>query len=159
MSWTLIVVWLIVLLPVQSSLLPHIAIEHAVPDLLLIFVLYVCLYTKKPDVFWAAWLIGLMRDMYSEQPLGLHAASYVLFCLAMCRLRREIFIGHALTRMVLTALTSIALGALGLVLTLALHPHVCCSVMVRHVALAAVYTTLVCPAAYWVFDLVRLHAR
>ena len=150
-------VWLIVLLPVQSSVLPHVAIENAAPDLLLLLLVFVCLYVKRPDVFFAAWLIGLMRDVYSQQPLGMHAAIYLMLCLAICRLRREIFSAHALTRMVLTALTSIALGALGLVLTLALYPHASLSVMLRQVALATVCTTAICPAAYWVFDLVGRH--
>ena len=152
MSWPLILAWLIVAPSAQSSVLPHVAVGHAVPDLLLLLALSVGFTVKKPDVFAAAWLIGLVRDVYSQHPLGLHALAYVMVSVVVCRLRAEFFCDHMATRMVVTAIASVAVGGLAWGLTAAAHPRLSPAAALGCVAASMFYTTLVCPLAYALFD-------
>ena len=155
MSWPVIAFWLIVLPPAQSSAVPHVAVDRAAPDLLLLFCLYVGLYVRKPDVWVAAWLVGVMQDVYSQNPIGLHALAYLVLAAAACAIRGEVFKGHLLTRMLLAAGVSLGFGAAGLVVLLAVHRHVSLPTAARHIALSAAYTTLVCPLVYLIFDAAR----
>ena len=159
MSWIPLLLCLVVLLPVQSSALPHVAIEEAAPDVLLLLLLFVTLYVKKPDVYFAAWLIGLARDAFSQTPLGFHAVAYVLVGVVVCRLRGEIFDDHAITRMLLAAAASAAVGAAALAAMVTTYPQVSVSTALRQLALSTVYTTAVCPVVLAVFDLARKLAR
>lgn len=151
-SWPLVLLWLIVIVPIQSTALPYVAFENAGPDLLLLLLLFVSLSLKKPDVLFAAWLIGAARGVYSQAPVGLHAIAYVLTCAVICRLRTEIFTGHLLTRMTVTATATVVLGVLALILTHLAYRHVSPRVLIRQVAICTIYTTLVSPLVFWAFE-------
>ena len=155
MSWAYLLGWLVILLPVQSSALQHIAVENATPDLLLLLLLFVSLYARRPDVFLAAWLIGLLKDVYSQNPCGLHAFAYLLVSLFVYRLRGEVFKEHVITRVFLTAVVSAALGAGALGLMAVVYPQVSWAAVLRQLTLSTIYTTLACPVVYLVFDGVR----
>ena len=154
-SWPLVLLWLIVLVPLQSTALPYLAIEKVRPDLLLLLLLFVSLSVKKPDVLFAAWLIGTVRGMYSQDPVGLHALAYVLTSAVICRIRSEVFTGHVLTRMTIAAAATVALGVLVLVLTGLTYRHVSPRVLIRQIAICTVYTTLLSPLAFWAFEASR----
>ena len=126
---------------------------------MLLWLLFAALYVKSPDVYVAAWAMGIVRDVYSQDPIGLHALIYVAVCVVVCRLRTEIFRDHLATRVFATAMAAFGLGALDLALTFVAHPHVDGSVALRKAVLWAGYTTLVCPVVYTLFDVPRWLAR
>ena len=151
-SWPLVLMWLIVIVPIQSTVLPYAAIENVAPDLLLMLLLFVSLSLRKPDVLFAAWLIGIVRGFYSQDSVGLYAIAYVLTCVVIGRLRAEMFTRHPLTRMTLTATTTLALGIVALALTHLVYRHVPPRALIRQVAIGTVYTTLLSQPVFWVFD-------
>ncbi len=155
MAWPAIAFWLLVLPPLQSAGAPRAAIDQASPDLLLLFCLYVSLYARRRDVFVAVWLLGMMHDVYSQNPLGLQSLVYILLAGAVCAVREELFKEHVLTRMTLCAGGAAAVGAASLVGAAAVWPHISLRSAAASLLLAGAYTTLLCPAVWLVFDATR----
>ena len=155
MSWAAIALWLIVLPPVQSSALEIVAIDHAVPNLLLLLCLYVALHADRRDALVAAWLVGMAHDVFSQTPIGQHALLYAALAEAICLIRVGIFTEHLLSRMLLAAAAALALAAADLALTRAGCGPIAWGPAVRHALLCAAYTALVCPVACAAFGLTR----
>ncbi len=152
MRWPLIIFWGVVLALVQSSAVQHVSVERVAPDMLLLLCLYVALYARRADVFAGAWFVGLMHDLYSQNPLGLQSLVYMLLALGVCLIRTEIFRAHMLTRMVLCALACVVVGSIDVGIAWAAHPSLSLRAAGSTMALAMAYTTLVCPVVFALFD-------
>jgi len=71
----------VILLLVQSSFLPFVLPTYARPELMLIFVVYLCIAEDYGPGGVAAWLTGCLLDVYGGLFLGLHAAVFLIIFL------------------------------------------------------------------------------
>ena len=81
----------VLLLLVQTSLLaPHITPAFR-PDLLLIAVVYLALYTPAKKGVVIAYLLGLLKDVVAGLFLGLHAFSFLVIFLAIRSMAHRLY--------------------------------------------------------------------
>lgn len=73
---------IVIFLLLQVSFFPFILPNFARPELLLIFVLYLCIAEEYLAGAVCAWLTGCLFDVYGGIYLGLHAAIFLLVFLA-----------------------------------------------------------------------------
>lgn len=74
----------VVLLLLQTSFFPFILPNYARPELLLIFVIYLCVAEEYGIGAVGAWLTGCLLDVYGGLFLGLHAAIFLIVFLVGC---------------------------------------------------------------------------
>lgn len=83
---------------VQTCILPSFHIRGARPDILLILAVFLALYGE--DDHWPVryWLLGLLKDIFSAGPLGLHALLFAFIGSGVGLIRGEVFREHPFTR-------------------------------------------------------------
>jgi rod shape-determining protein MreD len=95
------------MLALQATAAPRIALFDAVPDLLIILVVQLALLCPHLEgVIWS-WAAGLLADLRWGNPAGVVALTYALVALVIYGVRRQIFAGHILTRLLLVVLADL----------------------------------------------------
>lgn len=90
MNYWLISLNIFIVALIQVSLLPNLAIEDFIPNLVAIFlVTYLLLDLDKVAIWWVA-LGGLLLDLFSPLPFGLFVAQFVIIYLVLRHLIRPI---------------------------------------------------------------------
>ena len=114
--WTVVFVFVAAVL--QSTLLSHIAISRAVPDLALGVVVYVAhvngLMTGQVSGFFS----GITLDLISAAPMGLNALVRTLIGALAGITKGKVILDHFLVPMILCALATLAKAAMLFVLSL-----------------------------------------
>lgn len=104
MQWLRVLLTLAVLVMLETTVVPRVAVAGARPQLLLVFVVWRALGWPLERSYLPAWLAGLARDVFSGgSRLGAFAALYLALALVIGRLRRELFVGHIVTQVVVVA--------------------------------------------------------
>ena len=78
------------------------AIGSIWPEWTFILVVHYALWGPWPDAAIAAWLLGLIVDFQSADPIGLHAFSYGAAAWAILRIRQVVFRDHPVTHVTVT---------------------------------------------------------
>lgn len=144
-------------LVLQTSLAPLLAPAGVRPDWMFVLCVFYALLGPGPDVCIAAWILGLLVDLWSlNDHIGLNAFAYGGTAWLICYVRELIFPEHWLSHTVLTLL-----GALIVQLTIAVYywltapPQPAPAMgMWGFAALSALYTAFWAP--YFHFVLSRL---
>lgn len=105
--WLITAVLFLLLLAVQAAARPYIALFDATPDLLIILVVQFALIAPQLDGVIASWLMGFVTDLHGGNPAGLIALTWALIALLIYHIRRQLFAGHLLTRLLLVALAEV----------------------------------------------------
>lgn len=101
MRWLVTAALLLLVLALQATAAPRIALFDAVPDFLIILVVQLALLCPElQGVLWS-WAVGFLADLRWGNLVGVMALTYGLIALVICGIRRQIFAGHILTRLLL----------------------------------------------------------
>lgn len=98
LSW-FILVYLV--LGLQSGLSPYILINDAAPNLVLPIIIFLALYVPREPALLGAYIIGLMQDVISEEPLGMHALVYGVVALFVRTTQPLLHREHWMTQLLL----------------------------------------------------------
>ena len=101
MRWLTFIILLLVVLVVQSSVAPHLALLGARPDFVLVIVAFFALYARPWDAVLAAWVLGACADLMTVERLGFLALSYSLAAVLIISIREYLFRYRAATHFVL----------------------------------------------------------
>lgn len=93
-----------VVLAVQSGLAPFIAVRGASPNLMLPVVIFVALYAPREVALIGVYVLGLMQDIMSQEPLGLHPLVYAAVAFATRATQPALHRNHWITQVILAAL-------------------------------------------------------
>lgn len=104
-----------VVLGLQSGLSPYISIDGSPPNLLLPVAIFIALYAPRDAALLGTYVLGLMQDMLSLEPLGVHALVYAAVTLGVRYSQPLLFREHWITHLLL-GLTGGVLHAMILVL-------------------------------------------
>ena len=98
---------------------------------------------------WAAtlaWFAGLLVDLFSLEPLGLHAFCYAVAALVLARLRRSLYSEHPMTQGTLGFVLALLVGLTLLVRLEIAEPVFRFGAQLPQVLLASVITAALLPA-------------
>lgn len=130
-----------VVLAVQSGLAPFIAVRGASPNLMLPIVIFVALYAPRETALVGVYVLGLMQDVLSQEPLGLHPLVYAAVAFATRATQPALQRNHWLTQVIL-AVAGAVLHALALWLAgWRMPPRPTLDVLAN----AAIYTAVLTP--------------
>jgi rod shape-determining protein MreD len=104
MRWLTFMLLAALMLTLQSTVAPHLALFGARPDLLLPVVVFFALHAPPRDAIVGGWLIGLCADLMSVERLGLIALSYVLVATGVVSVREHLFRYSHVTQFVVALL-------------------------------------------------------
>ena len=74
----LLIAAIVVAVILQAAILPVYIVDYFKPDLLLIIMVYLALYSSYKLGTPLAWLLGLLRDTFSGMYLGLNAFTFLV---------------------------------------------------------------------------------
>lgn len=97
---------------IQACLWSPWALAGVRPDVLFILSVFLALHGEEDEWPTRYWALGLLKDIFSSGPLGLHAASFTLVGVAVRKARSEIFRDHPLTRALVVFLSALVAGGL-----------------------------------------------
>jgi rod shape-determining protein MreD len=129
----------------QSGLGGYVQIHGAVPDLVLLAVIFICLNAPRDAALLGCFVLGLIQDLLTLQPPGTYALAYGLFGLLAVKAREELPRQHPLSHAGLALIggliTGFILAARGWV-----RPP---GASLWTGILSAVYTAILAPAVIW----------
>jgi rod shape-determining protein MreD len=99
-STTKLACWAAVLLAAELTLLDRWSVKGARPEVLLALACFAALFAKEPrQGLLACWIIGLMKDVASSGPFGLHALLFVGAGWVVLQVRQILFPESPLTQL------------------------------------------------------------
>lgn len=102
MRWFPFFILAYVTLGLQLGLSLSISYRSAVPNLVLILVVFIASNAPRDTALLSAFLLGLFHDMISIEPLGYHAFAYGVMGLLVSGSRQVAYRDHPLTHFFLT---------------------------------------------------------
>lgn len=99
-STTRLAGWAAVLLAAELTLLERWSVRGARPEALLALACFAALFAKEPNQgLLACWIIGMLKDVVSAGPLGLHALLFVGAGWVVLQVRQVLFPESPLTQL------------------------------------------------------------
>jgi rod shape-determining protein MreD len=99
-STTKLVAWAAVLLAAELTLFERWSVKGARAEALLALACFAALFAKEPrQALLACWIIGLLKDVASAGPLGLHALLFVAAGWVVLQVRTVLFPESPLTQL------------------------------------------------------------
>ena len=88
-------------LAIQSGIAPFIDVGAATPNLLVPVVIFIALYASREPALIGVYVLGLMQDMLSQDPLGVYPIVYAFLAIVTRMTQPAIHREHPLTHLVL----------------------------------------------------------
>jgi rod shape-determining protein MreD len=151
MRWVMFILFVGLLLTLQSAVAPRLALFGLRPDWLLVAVVFFALHARVGDAVLGAWLIGAGADLMSLERLGLMALTYGLAAVLVLSIREYLFRERGRTQFGLTLLVCLLVQLGWLVYRrMAYDPALSVlSDLVFHSVAASVYTAVWAPLFHW----------
>jgi len=115
MRWTAYFILAYVFLGIQVGLAPYLRFQGAVPNFVLMCVVFIAVNATREPALLACFGLGVMQDILSQQPLGLYAFSYGLVGMFVVSTQELVYREHPLTHFSITLVGGLLVGAVLLV--------------------------------------------
>lgn len=102
MRWLAYFILAYVALGVQVALRGYIDVKGAEPNLILLVVIFVAVNATREAALGGAFLLGLMQDLLTLQPMGVWAVCYGLVAVFVISTQEVVYRDHPLTHFSLT---------------------------------------------------------
>jgi rod shape-determining protein MreD len=139
----------------ETTVLNVAAVGGVRPDLALIFVFFLAFYGKQDEVFFASWVVGLIKDLFSAGPLGAYALIYAACGYQACRLAQKLFKENPFTQVLVGLPAALMVNAIYLSITLFANPPMEIPALAKSAVICAIYTTALMPPLLFVMSRMR----
>jgi rod shape-determining protein MreD len=110
MRWLTYLILAYLALGLQVGLRGFIEVRGATPNFVLMAVVFLALNGAREPVLIASFLLGLMQDLFTQQPMGTWAIAYSLVGASVWSTQEIVYPKHPLTHFSLTLLGGILAG-------------------------------------------------
>lgn len=138
-----------IVLGIQSGLSPYIAINGTAPNLVLPVVVFMSLYAQKETALMGVFLLGLMQDMLTQSPVGVHSFVYAFVAIATRLTQPAIQKEHWLTNVVVAIAGSVLYACLLFITGLRLPPRYSWETLSGMVFYTAIITVIALRVLIW----------
>ena len=128
-------------LGLQCGLSPYIAFHNAPPNLVMPAAIFIALYAPRDAALLGTYVLGLMQDMLSQEPLGVHALLYSAVTLAVRFTQPRFYREHWMTHLLMGLIGGVTQGLILTLVSLRLPPRPTFSLLL----ISAIYSTLLTP--------------
>lgn len=119
------------------------------PDLLLLFTVFCALRLGLPQGSFIGLVMGLTRDLFSQDPLGLHSAFFTGIAICLGLLKDKFYKDHLLAQLLIVLIASlIHRGGCAIILSLAFQSTAPPSLLWK-VFMGSIFTLAVAPGPYF----------
>jgi rod shape-determining protein MreD len=115
MRWPSFFVLAYVIIALQLGLSGYVSWGGAQPNFVLPIVIFVTLNARREEGLCGAFVLGLIQDLLTQQPLGLYAFSYSLVGLFVLGTQSAVHRDHPLSHLFLTLAAALFTGGVALV--------------------------------------------
>lgn len=143
MNFVVMVILAYVVLAVQSGLGAYIAIGNTTPNLLMPVVIFIALYAPREPALMGVFILGLMQDVLSQEPLGVHPLVFAAVAAATRITQPAIHREHWVTHLVLGAAGGVLQGVIVWLVGLRMPPKPSFGVLMISAAYTAVLTPII----------------
>ncbi len=123
MRWTRLIVLLLAVCLISTVVLPEMRLAGAMPDLFLLCAIYGGLRARRDRAILMGWSAGLLKDLYSADPMGTHALLLLFVAFALTQIRHYFFHRRISVLVLLTTASAMVHGALYLTGMFVTHPQ------------------------------------
>ena len=102
MRWISFACLVYLILAVHLALTGYINWGKASPNLVLPVVVFICVNASREQALAGVFSLGLLQDLLSQEPLGMHAFAYGLAGLFVIGMQAAVYRDHWLTHIVVT---------------------------------------------------------
>lgn len=140
-----------VVLGVQSGLGPFIAVKDATPNFMLAVVIFIALYAPREPALIGVFVLGLMQDMLSQDPLGVYPLVYAAVAAATRVTQPAIHRQHWLTHLILGLVGGALHAGILMLVGLRMPGRPSLDVLIA----SAIYTAVLTPVLLWLLISIR----
>lgn len=148
MRWLSFFILAYLAVAIQSGLGGYAQIHGASPDLVLLAAVFLCLNAPADAALLGCFILGLVHDLLTLQPLGSYALAYGLFALLAVKAREELPRRSPLSHAILALVGGLITGAI-LVLQGWIHPP---GLSLLPAFISALYTAILAPVIVWILQ-------
>lgn len=112
MRWTAYLLLAYVVIAVQIALSGFVSWGQAAPNLVLPAVVFIAINARREEALLGAFFLGLLQDLFTQQPAGLYAFSYCLVGLFIVGSRPAMYKDHPITHFLMTLVAAAVTGVI-----------------------------------------------
>ncbi len=110
MRWLTFLILAVLAVSLQSTIASRLAWFGAVPDWVLVLVVFYALHARVDQAMAAGWVAGALADLLTIERFGLLSLSYGIAAAGVCLVRDWVFVRHPLTHFGITLIAALALS-------------------------------------------------
>lgn len=101
----------LIALVLELTVLGRVTLYGGRPELLMLLACFAALFSFRPrQAYWAAWILGLIKDLGSSSPLGFHAILFVAVAWFLILIRKVVFREHPLVQFIIVFLATLLMN-------------------------------------------------
>jgi rod shape-determining protein MreD len=144
--WVPFLLLAVVSVLLQTTVVRILAVGAVRPDLMVAVLVPLCLGARRGEGFAAGCVLGLLRDLFSSEPLGLSAGVFAALGYGLARLRPSVYAEHPLTHGILGFGCSCLVSGVSVGVLLAQGGALSLATVLRGVAVVALGTGVLAAA-------------
>jgi len=141
-KWVFLII-VVVLGLLQATLLNRFRFFGAIPDILLVTVIFATLILKPRIAFAGSILAGITKDLFTSSPLPLNTILFIAWYFIIIKLTKEISIENDLIRLALVFIICFLHHLITGVSLIYLGSFIPLGIFLRNLFLTSIYTTVV----------------
>src|SRR4051794_16421201 len=151
MRWPIYLILVYIAIGLQVGAGAFMRFGAGMPNLVLLAVIFIAINAPRDAALLGAFGIGVMQDLVSLQPLGLHALAYSLVAMFVVSTQELVYRGHPATNFSLGLIGGLLAGAVELIHGWIRGPRV----LMSEVFLSALLTAVAAPFVLGLLHLAR----
>lgn len=155
MKWYLLILLSFLFVAFEVAFPPDWQLGDSHPEFSLLLAVYLVLNARKRDTVYAAWLIGLTKDLFSTGRLGTHSLIYFAGALLLLHLRKYLYRDEILVQVAVAFVAVIIIDFFYLLQLSLTLPGVEVGECLRRLLVVALYSAACAPIMYLLLDMVR----
>ncbi len=138
----------------QTTVVPSIRLEAAVPDLTLLLVIFFALADGEERAMFTGVLGGVFQDVFGHNVLGHHMLGLVITGYLAGRVARRLMIDHPAVKVALVFVSAVLSGMVFTTVQFVQQPYIGATHLIfSSVVPSAFYSALITPLFFWLLDL------
>ena len=155
MKWYFLILISFLFAAVEVAFPPSWQLGYCHPELALLLAVYLSLNAEPREAPYAAWLVGLTKDLFSTGRMGTHAILFLGGSLTLLALRRFFYRDEILVQACI-ALAAVFVSSLVYILQMRLVlPGTQARAWFGHAAVVSLYSAACAPIVFLILDILR----
>ena len=155
MKWYLLILLTFLFVVFEVAFPPSWQLGDSHPEFALLLAIYLVLNAEPRDTVYAAWFVGLTKDLFSTGRLGTHSLIYLAGALLLLRLRRYLYRDEILVQVAVAFGVVFVAGMVYLLQLSLVLPGFQIGEQLRRLLVVSLYSAACAPIVFLLLDALR----